>query len=879
MKATRLRTESMIDPIGISTKIPRLSWVCEGGLKQTAYQIAAKDRDSEKTLWDSGKIQSSQMAYIPWGADPLPSRIRVEWKVRLWDEHDTVGDWSDTAFFERGLEEADWKASWITGDFKPRRRANKVTQYITKPKKRYPVDCFRKIVQVSKPIKKARFYASACGLYEISVDGKKVGSWCLAPGITDYRMRVQAQTLDATKHFTENHNHSITILLADGWYRGSVGAWGLLDQYGTQTKVIAQLVLTYEDGSEEIIVTDASWEWSNDGPIRFADNKDGEIVDASRSPSYSGRARTANHTVLPVSSDNLPLTEQEIFKPFISRTPSGKVLLDMGQNFAGYIAFSVNARQGQRLILRFGEMLMDGELTQDNFQLKLKSRITPKQEINYTCCEGQNNYKTRFAIFGYQYVEISGDEDLLSDIVDGKADFSGIAVYSDFERIGFFESSNPLLDQLVEATVWSTKSNSADLPTDCPTRERHGWTGDAQIFIKSASYLFDYRSFAKKYLNDIYDLQYKNGNLPQIAPYGGVDFFMGTMNGSSGWSDAGIFIPYRLAEVYRDEQILRKFYPRMAKFARFLERRCGKWTPLRRKAIVSGENKKYLVNCGASYGEWSEPEDVFINKWTEQVFPHAEVSTAYSSYVFRLMAEIAEHLDKPEDAAEFRRFSEGCKSAYQELVSTPEYSLDTDRQSLLVRPLALNLLTEEQITFAKDRLIQAMENYRWRLGTGFLSTPFILNVLMEIDIEYAYKLLENEEIPGWLSMPRQGATTIWESWEGPYTKGGAGAGSLNHYSKGSVVEWLFEKMCGIRMDGENHFTIAPHPGGNFTYAKASYHSVYGQVVSSWSKDDDGSWCYEITIPANCSATVSLPDTQKQEVGAGVYKFSSKGETQ
>ena len=328
-------------------------------------------------------------------------------------------------------------------------------------------------------------------------------------------------------------------------------------------------------------------------------------------------------------------------------------------------------------------------------------------------------------------------------------------------------------------------------------------------------------------------------------------------------------MPYRFRKLFGDEEILREYYDGMARYARFMERRCGKTMPVYGKHIrLSKENSRYLVNTGQSYGEWAEPADVYSFNWKDFAAPHPEVSTAYTCYVLRLMAEIADTLGHTDDAKEFRRTSEGCRRAYRELVSGGQFSLDTDRQAQLVRPLALGLLDEQQTEYAKKRLLQALEHYGWRLGTGFLSTPLILDVLADIDIEAAYRLLENEEIPGWLSMPKAGATTIWEAWEGPNSTQG-GIGSLNHYSKGAVVAWLFQTMCGIRVNGENHFIIAPKPGGHFTHASAKYNSVYGKVESSW-KRENGKTVYSITIPANCTATILLPGREPENVTAGTY---------
>lgn len=850
MKAINLKAEYLKNPMGIDIVAPRFHWNCEGGVTQRAYQIICTD-DKGNLLWDTGKTESGSMR-VRYSGKAVKSRDRVTWKICLWDEQDKPGACSE-AHFEIGLLNAsDWKAKWITGD------------YTTNKKDRYPVDCFRKQIEVKKDVCKARLYLTACGLYEARLDGQKVGDFCLAPGHTDYRKRVQYQTYDVTDMLKQGKSE-LTVQLADGWYRGCTGGWGIRNQYGTETKFLAQLEMEYTDGSEDVVVSDGTWDWSNDGPIRFADNKDGEIVDAFRSPMYLTKAKVTSHNVVPSASNNVPVTEHERFHPTITTAPNGKKLLDFGQNIAGYVAFQVQAHVGQRMVWRFGEMLDEsGNLTLKNIQMSNKKITTPLQKIEYTCGEGLNEYKTTFAVFGFRYAEVESDVEVQAENV------AAIAVYSDMDQIGFFDSSNELLNKFVEATVWSTKGNSLDIPTDCPTRERHGWTGDAQIFFETASYLFDYAAFSKKYLKDMYDWQKKNGRLPQIAPYGGVDFYMWPLNGSVGWSDAGILIPYRFSKIYGDKEILPEYYDRMKKYAEFMAKRCGKNGFLSKPLGVKGEAKKYAVNCGQSYGEWAEPKDVFPNDWMDMIAPHPEVSTAYTAYVMRVMAEIAKDLHRTKDAAEFEHISSGCKIAYQAMCDNAEYTLDTDRQARLVRALYFALLNEEQTEFAKERLIKALDNYGWRLGTGFLSTPLILDVLAEYDPDAAYRLLENEEMPGWLFMPKHGASTVWESWEGTLAQGGIA--SLNHYSKGAVCEWLFKTMCGIRVDGENHFTVAPVSGGSFTHASAAYNSIYGRVESGWKRDED-KVVYSITIPANTTAEIVLPGASARTVTAGTYTYT------
>ena len=842
MKAIRLRTEYLEDPLGIDIQHPQLMWNCEGGIRQTAYQVIAGS-------WDSGKVASSSMrAKYPY---ELKSREHVLWRVRLWDENDEAGEWSESAFFEAGLlEPSDWKAQWITGSYQAVKN------------QRYPVDCFRRVFTVTG-IREARLYITACGLYEARLNGRRIGNFVMAPGLTDYRKRVQYQIYDVADLLRDGENE-LTVMLADGWYRGSTGAWGLTCQYGTETRLLAQLEMKNAEGRRFTLVSGPSWDWSNDGPVRFADNKDGEIVDARLMPSYREKAKCTSHPVIPALSDNVPVTEHERFSPVLITTPKGKTVLDFGQNLAGYVEFHVTAKEGTRIFLRFGELMdKDGEFTQKNIQCSGKNKTSPLQQVEYFCREGENHYKTTFAVFGFRYVLVETAAAITPE------DFTAVAVYSDLEQTGFFDSSNELLNRFVECTIWSAKGNHLDIPTDCPTRERHGWTGDAQIFFGTVSYLFDFAAFSRKYLKDIYDWQKKNGCLPQIAPYGGVDFYMNPMNGSVGWSDIGILYPYRYWKKYGDASILTRYYDRMARYADFMISRCGAWggplaTPVK---DIPAELKKFIVNKGQSYGEWAEPQDVWPMNWKDMAAPHPEVSTAYTSYVLGLMAEISEETGHKEDAERFRKYHIGCRNAYQALVRN---SLDTDRQALLVRPLYMKLLNEAQTAYAKSRLLQALEHYGWRLGTGFLSTPLILDVLTEIDPEAAYRLLENEEMPGWLFMPKNGATTIWESWEGTEAQGGIA--SLNHYSKGAVCEWLFTTMGGIRADGENHFVISPRPGGTFAFAHVKYQSIYGLVESGWTREGE----YRITIPANCAASVILPGEEARELESGSYIFGQKG---
>ena len=850
MKAIRLRTEYLKDPFGIDIQKPLLFWNCKGGKQQTAWRIVAQT--DGKTVWDSGKVASSSMrAEYP---EKLVSRQRVEWNVKLWDESGE-GEWSEPAFFEMGLlSPSDWKAEWIAGNYKVNR------------KKRYPVDCFQKKF-TAIGVQKARLYATACGLYEVRLNGARVGDMAFAPGSTDYQKRIQYQTYDVTALIKGGVN-VMTAELADGWYRGSNGGKGRTNTFGTVTKLLLQLELYDAEGRITHICTDGSWAWSNDGPIRFADLKDGERVDARKSPTYSKKAKSVKYKANPTASDNVLVKEHERFSPEeLILTPSGKKVLKFPQNLSGYLSFRLSARAGQRIRIRLGEMMKDGELSQKNIQMVHRGVPSTKQEIEYICREGVNEYTPKFFYGGFQYAEIE------TDIPFEKEDFTAVAVYSDLEETASFACSHPLIERFWRMTLWSLKSNSTDFPSDCPTRERSGWTGDSQIFFNTAAYLTDYAAFARKHVRDIFDRQYKSGRLPQIAPRVNEDKFLWWLNGAVGWACAGVYIPLYLYERYGDKRILEEHYEDIIDYADFMIRRAGKWGGVYSKPVfLSWKNQKYLVNRGCAYGEWSEPSDVNTFHWYDFMTTKPEESTAYTYFTLRRVLKIADILKKPKTKRldRIQKYSEGARRAYRELVTKPKFSLDTDRQAKLVRPLYMGLLTEEQEDFAKKRLIRALENNGWRLGTGFLSTPFILFVLEKIGIEYAYKLLENEELPGWLVMPKYGATTVWEDWEGDSAPD-QNAASLNHYSKGAVCEWLMSEMCGIKVAGENQFLIAPKPGGSLIYAKAEYQSIYGKVSCGWEKTDEG-YSYTITVPVNTTAQLRLPDGRCETLQAGTYSF-------
>lgn len=861
MRAIRLRTEYLNNPIGIDITKPRFYWNCEGGKKQTAYEIIAVCNGKE--IFHTGKLVSDAMTHIPYTGEPLQSRDMVTWKVRLWDEKDQLGEWSNASFEMGLLEESDWLAKWIGGDYKP------------KKKERYPVDCFKKDFQTKKEIQKARLYASARGLYDVCLNGSRLTDFILAPGMTDYRKRIQYQTYDVTGLLQDKN--TLELRLADGWYRGSSAAYGATNVYGSQTSLIAQLEIDYRDGTHQVIATDQTFAWSNDGSIRFADLKDGEVFDARKKPSYQGNAveikDSAKNKPHLQASGNVAVREKETFHPQLLIAKDGTKVLDFGQNIAGYMAFSIQGKQGQKLVLKCGEILdKTGRVDLSGVQetrpaegwsqiglmkklmgapIKGATEVTPKQEINFVCSGSEDSYKTSFAVFGFRYAEIE------TDITIRPENFTAIAVYSDMETVGAFHCSNPMINQLYQNTLWSMKGNFLDLPTDCPTRERLGWTGDAQIFFYTGAYMMDTAAFFKKWLLDMQDAQYKNGTIPAVLPYQGVDMMYKATGVSVGWADAVYLIPYRYYKRYGDLSVLEDCWDMIEKYAAYLWKHLGMTD---KKAAKENPYNAYTYEKGVHLGEWLEPEKFRDKEYGAQA-KHPEECTAYFYLSMTTIGEIAGLLGKKEIEAKCQEYAKGAKKAYHSLI-VESGKLRTNRQAKLVRPLALGLLDGAEKEDAEKELVEAVKGYAYCVGTGFLSTPFILPVLADAgEVETAYKMLENTKKPGWLGEVADGATTIWENWEGDV--------SHNHYSPGAVCEWLWSGVCGIQLEGENHFVIAPLPGGSLTDASASYQSIYGKVSVAWKKEEKNI-SYEIEIPANTSALVRFPDGRKQTLGAGKY---------
>ena len=860
MKAVGLKTGDLKNPLGIDLKQPRLSWNLESGIRQTAYRVIVQERDG-KILFDSGRQETDSM-HCSYEGEPLESRMQCVWKVAVWDENGEM-TWSDPAEFEMGLlKKEDFCAKWIHG-------------IDTDMEERLPADYYRKKYFVKGKVKKARLYVTARGVYAARVNGNKVSTF-LAPGTTNYQKRLYYQTYDITDLLRNGAENECLFTVADGWYKGKLGADQNECLYGTQTALWAQLEIVYENDDRETICSDHTFEWTNDGPLRFSDLKDGEIYDARKKLNFSQYAQEEQELgIIPTASNAEPLREQEVFSATLEISPSGKKILDFGQNIAGFVKFRVNTKKDTEVVLRLFEAKDHGEYSNTSLSFSAGNVDCVKQEIRLIASGAEDVYEEAFFYSGFQYALVEG-----LDEIDPN-DFKAVAAYSDLSYGGMFFCSNESLNQFVKNTIWSMKGNFVDIPTDCPQREKAGWTGDAQVFCKTANYFADTKAFYRKWFLDIKDCQREDGMVLDVNPrVSRPDPQRDTMNGSCGWADAAVIIPYTLWKMTGDRGVIEDAYEVMHKWKQYIIHACEDKTPLPipgRTMLEDSEWKNYVPEGGLHWGEWCVPksqEPPENDDITELLKSKPEITCAYAHYSMTLLAEMLVCIGKKEEAEECKKYADGTWNAYH-YYWLKDKTVETNHMAELVRPIALGLADEEEKKNIAARLNEMVRNRNYKVGTGFLSTPFLLQTLAENGyVESAYRMLENEEAPGWLAMVRQGATTVWEEYECYDENQTPLQHSFNHYSPGAMCAFLFDSVCGIRFDGENHFRIKPLPGGTLTFAKAVTQTAYGKVESGWKLAGDETE-YTISIPANTTADVKLPDGSTYQLTAGRFTVKSK----
>jgi len=708
-----------------------------------------------------------------------------------------------------------------------------------------PAQFLRKEFGVDKPVKRATVYASALGNYELYINGRKVDDAYFAPGWTDYAVRVYYNTFDVTDLLKKGFN-TIGGILADGWYSGHIG-WGRLrDHYGKDPRFSAQLCIEYADGSSETILTDKTWTAAT-GPILEGDFLMGETYDARRempgwsTPDFDDNAWNPVDVTqeIPIKVESYPsvlVREFQEIKPLsVKQMPDGAYIYNMGTNFAGFVRLKVqDASPGQKIVLRFAERLNpDGTIYTTNLR---GARATD----TYFCKgDGKEVWQPRFTFHGFQYVEVTGCSGKL-----GLDAVTGIELTSATPVVGHFACSDAMANTLYQNVCQTQRANFIEVPTDCPQRdERLGWMGDAQIYVRTATFNTDVSAFFTKWMVDVEDAQLPNGGFSDVSPR---KVAMG--GGTAAWGDAGVICPWTIYKVYGDKRILAEHYDAM-----------GEWIE-----YCKDTTKGTLLRPAEGYGDW-----LSINADT----PKDVLATAYFAHSTNLVAEIAEVLGKADDTKKYGQLFEDIRTAFNNAYVAASGRIKGDTQTVYVLALAFDLLPKEKRPMAAQHLVDNIRDRNWHLSTGFVGTKDLmatLNTIGETDV--AYHLFHNETFPSWGFSIQHGATSIWERWDGWTPEKGfqdPGMNSFAHYSFGAVFEWVFRTIGGIDTDGPayKHIVIRPQLGGRLSWAKTSYDSIQGKIATAWKVDGD-TLKLDVTIPTNTTATVYVPAADAASIMEG-----------
>ncbi|UKS28841.1 glycoside hydrolase family 78 protein [Paenibacillus sp. HWE-109] len=841
---TNLTCEYRVNPIGLDTLSPRFTWqfqADDNNMVQTAYHIQVADVlhsfDSDHLVWDSGKVGSEQSDLIAYEGSALHSRHRYYYRIKAWDQSELELEWSETAFFELGLlGENDWSASWITPDGDSIDPNEAAAFYL------------RKTFATHKPISKATIYATSLGIYELELNGVRVGDWEFTPGWTSYRHRLQVQSYDVTAALQQGELHTIGAVLANGWYKGNL-AWK--DQhsiFGEVRALLLQLHIDYADGTSEVVASDDTWRAST-GPIRMSELYHGETYDANleqdawslprgKVEEWHAVTLLAHSKSILIMQENEPARITERLKPIdVIQTPSGETVLDFGQNMVGKVHMRLDLPVGSRIQLLHAEVLdRDGNFYIGNLR-------SAKQTVTYICKGGgEEQYEPHFSFQGFRYVKVLGWP---LDVALEADRFTGHVIHTDMVAKGNFVCSNPLLNQLQANIVWGQRGNFLDVPTDCPQRdERLGWTGDAQVFIRTAAFNYGVAPFFSKWLRDLKADQYENGGVPFVIPH----VLSETDHSSSAWGDAAVICPWTLYQVYGDTRVLEEQYDSMKAWITYMRNQ--------------GENE-YLWNTGFHFGDWlglDAKEGSYIG-----ATPRDLIASCFYAYSTSLFIKAAKVLGRREDVTEYSELYEHILAAFNEEFMTPSGRLAAHTQTAHVLPLMFGLVSGR----ARERLAKTLAEYvveqNYHLTTGFVGTPYLCQVLSDNGYhDVAVKLVQQEDYPSWLYAIHKGATTIWEHWDGIKPDGSFWSdnmNSYNHYAYGSIGDWLYRTVAGLDSDDEQagykRLIFRPRTDSALEFAKAAFQSNYGLNRSEWRKEADGTVVYVFELPPNTTGGVTL----------------------
>ena len=871
MQITRLRCEYLENPLGLHPTRPRLFWQMRSeraGARQIAYRITADNG------WDSGRVESAQSTHIPYDGPTPTSRQRIGWSVEVEDETGAHTR-SEPAFWEMGLlHKDDWQAHFIGGDL------------VGGPHNPMPAPFLRRSFTVAQPIQSARLYATALGVYECELNGHKVGDAVLSPGWTDYNARLDYQTHDVTALVKQGENVWGAVV-GDGWFCGHIG-WRQRQNYGRKPAFRGQLEIEFEDGTRQTIATDENWQFAY-GPILSSDLLIGENFDARlqidgwSAPDYHGdecwRAAIAipSPDIAISASPAPPIVRTQQITPIGTHRHGASMVFDVGQNMVGRIRIKIRGERGQTLRFRFAEILAGGPLATDGPIYLDNLRGGAAQQTDYYTLggEGEEVWEPRFTFHGFRYVEVTGlTPAQLAQLPD---DFlTGIVLHSAAPQTGDFSCSDALVNQLQQNIDWGWRGNSLDVPTDCPQRdERLGWTGDAQVFIPTSCFLRDVPAFWTKWARDVADAQNADGSVPCVVPLPGTrDDVLGEQGGATGawhdggpaWADAVLICPWTLYRRYGDTRILSENYAVFQNYLNYLQNTA-------RDNVRCDENASYFTG----FGDWLALDGSGL---TDGGTPKELIGTAFYAHAADLMSRIARVLNRDDDERKYRELFQSVAATFCQRFVTPAGRLSPPYQTPYVLALHFDLLPAELRSNALDELVGEIKHRGGKLSTGFVGTSYLPFVLSDNGAnETAYQLLLQHDWPSYLYAVTQGATTIWERWDGWTQKQGfqdAGMNSFNHYAYGAVGDWLAQVVAGIAPGaaGYQNFRLQPRPGAGLTWARAHLDSLYGRIESRWQIEGD-EWIWNFTVPANTTAQVTTPDGQQSEVGPGRYERRMK----
>jgi alpha-L-rhamnosidase len=850
-KVDNLICEYKVNPIAVDVANPRLSWKLitqDRNIQQTYYEIrvgsnAVSLTKGQDLIWTSGKIPSDQSVHVYYGGPTLTSRQKCYWQVRVWNNKNQVTPWSMVNFWKMGLlKPEDWTAKWIQDNYVSDTTGG-------------PSPMFRKAFKLDHKIRAAHLYVTAHGVFEAQINGKRVGNDYFTPGWTSYNKRIQYQVYDVTSMLKKGDN-ATGVTIGDGWYRGYTYN-RKKDVYGKKLALLYQLEVVYTNGKRVIITSDKSWKVAY-GPIRASSFFDGEVYDARKektgwtNPTYRDLTWDTVKTDETIKSNLIAtagptVKKHEKFLPLkVFTTPEGDRVVDFGQNLVGWVQFKLKANAGDTMKLYHAEVLDQ----KGNFYTK--NLRTAKQEITYVFKDDSvATFEPHFTFQGFRFLKVVGYKGPLDS-----TNLAAYALYSDMAQTGQFSTSNPLINQLQHNIQWGQKGNFIDIPTDCPQRdERMGWTGDAQAFCRTATFNMDVAGFFTKWLKDLSADQHKDGAVPYVVP----NVLDSVSAAASGWSDVATIGPWNIYLAYGDKQVLQQQYESMKAWVGYIQL----------------HSRNYLWDTGNHFGDWLFYAGTNYEDGAALTDKNL-IAQAFYAHSTQLLINAAKILGRNEDVQKYTLLLYNIKKAFQSEYVTPNGRMISGTQTSYVLALNFDLLPENLRESAAKRLVHNIEDYDEHITTGFLGTPYICHVLSRFGhTDIAYDLLMKESYPSWLYPVKNGATTIWERWDGikpDKSFEDPEMNSFNHYAYGAIGDWMYRVIAGINTDesspGFHKIIIAPHPGGKLTSTQAELETLYGKVKSAWSIDN-GIFTLDVIVPPNTTAQIVLPSVTDQITESGL----------